>query len=37
MSIPALYIFKEGTVIDQMLGAQPLPVLRQRLARAVGG
>jgi thioredoxin 1 len=37
MSIPALYIFKEGKVIDQMLGAQPLPVLRQRLARAVGG
>jgi thioredoxin 1 len=36
MSIPALYIFKEGQVIDQIVGAQPLPVLRQRLARAVG-
>jgi thioredoxin 1 len=36
MSIPALYIFKEGKVIDQIVGAQPLPVLRQRLARAVG-
>jgi thioredoxin 1 len=37
MSIPALYIFKEGQVIDRIIGAQPLPVLRQRLARAVGG
>jgi thioredoxin 1 len=36
MSIPALYIFREGKVIDQIVGAQPLPVLRQRLARAVG-
>jgi thioredoxin 1 len=35
MSIPALYIFKEGQVIDQIVGAQPLPVLRQRLSRAV--
>jgi thioredoxin 1 len=37
MSIPALYIFKDGQIIDKMVGAQPLPVLRQRLARAVGG
>jgi thioredoxin 1 len=36
MSIPALYIFKEGKVIDQIVGAQPLPVLRQKLGRAVG-
>ena len=36
MSIPALYIFKEGRVVDQIIGAQPLPVLRDRLARAVG-
>lgn len=35
MSIPALYIFKNGQVIDQIIGAQPLPVLRQRLMRAV--
>lgn len=35
MSIPALYIFKDGQVIDKMVGAQPLPVLRERLARAV--
>ena len=36
MSIPALYIFKNGQVIDRIVGAQPLPVLRQRLAQAVG-
>jgi thioredoxin 1 len=35
--IPALYIFKEGQVIDRIVGAQPLPVLRQHLAQAVGG
>jgi thioredoxin 1 len=35
MSIPALYIFKEGQVIDRIIGAQPLPVLRQHLQRAV--
>ncbi len=34
MSIPALYIFRNGRVVDQMVGAQPLPVLRERLARA---
>ncbi len=37
MSIPALYIFKEGQVIDRIVGAQPLPVLRQHLSRAVSG
>ena len=36
MSIPALYIFKDGQVVDRIVGAQPLPVLRQHLARAVG-
>jgi len=36
MSIPALYIFKDGQVIDRIVGAQPLLALRQRLARAVG-
>lgn len=34
MSIPALYIFRNGSVVDQVVGAQPLPVLRERLARA---
>lgn len=34
MSIPALYIFRNGRVVDQVVGAQPLPVLRERLARA---
>jgi thioredoxin 1 len=37
MSIPALFIFKDGQVIDRIVGAQPLPVLRQRLERAVAG
>jgi thioredoxin 1 len=36
MSIPTLLIFRNGRVIDQIVGAQPAPVLRQRLARAVG-
>jgi thioredoxin 1 len=36
MSIPTLYIFKHGQVVDQIVGAQPLPVLQQRLARQVG-
>lgn len=33
-SIPSLLIFRNGRVIDQILGAQPLQVLRQRLAAA---
>jgi thioredoxin 1 len=37
MSIPALYIFKQGEVVDRIIGAQPLAILRQRLAQAVGG
>ncbi len=36
MSIPTLLIFKKGAVVDQIVGAQPLPVLRQRLAKVVG-
>ena len=31
-SIPTLLIFKNGQVVDRIVGAQPLPVLRQRLA-----
>ena len=31
MSIPALYIFKNGQPVDQIVGAQPVQVLRQRL------
>jgi thioredoxin 1 len=34
-SIPTLLIFKNGQVVDQLVGAQPLPVLRQRLASHV--
>ncbi len=36
MSIPTLLIFRDGKVVDQIVGAQPAPVLRQRLARQVG-
>jgi thioredoxin 1 len=35
MSIPALYIFKNGQVVDQLVGAQPAQVLQQRFARHV--
>jgi len=37
MSIPALYIFKQGRVVDQLVGAQPAAVLQQRLAQHVNG
>lgn len=33
MSIPTLLILKQGAVVDQIVGAQPLDVLRRRLAR----
>lgn len=36
MSIPALLIFKNGRVVDQIIGAQPLQVLRAKLAQHVG-
>ena len=32
-SIPTLYIFKGGRVVDQIVGAQSAGVLQQRLAR----
>lgn len=35
MGIPALYIFKQGKVVDQMVGVQPANVLQQRLARQI--
>jgi thioredoxin 1 len=35
MSIPSLLIFKNGQVVDQIVGAQPAQALRQRLARQV--
>ena len=31
--IPALFIFKHGKVVERLVGAQPLPALRQALAR----
>ena len=33
MSIPTLYVFKDGQVVDQIVGAQPGQVIRQRLMR----
>lgn len=33
--IPALYIFKNGQPVDQLVGAQPIHVLRQRLSMHV--
>lgn len=35
MSIPTLLIFRNGQVVDQIVGAQPAQVLRQRLERFV--
>ncbi|HYF61981.1 MAG TPA: thioredoxin, partial [Herpetosiphonaceae bacterium] len=35
MSIPTLLIFKNGKVVDTVVGAQPLPALRQALATHV--
>ena len=34
-SIPTLLIFRDGQVVDQIVGAQPIAALRQRLARQV--
>lgn len=36
-SIPALYIFKGGKVVERLVGAQPIGALRQALARHAGG
>ncbi len=35
MSIPTLYIFRGGQIVEQLVGAQPAPALRQALARHV--
>jgi thioredoxin 1 len=35
MSIPTLLIFRDGQLVDQIVGAQSAPYLRQRLARAM--
>jgi thioredoxin 1 len=34
-SIPALFVFKRGQVVERLFGTQPEPVLRQALARHV--
>lgn len=33
-SIPTMLIFKDGKLIDRLVGAQPKPAIAQRLARA---
>ncbi len=35
MSIPTLMIFRNGQVVDRLVGAHPAPVLRQHLAQQV--
>lgn len=35
-SIPTLVIFKDGRVVDQMIGAAPKPQIRQFLERHIG-
>lgn len=37
MSIPTLLIFRQGRVVDTLVGVQPAPVLRQRLLAHVSG
>jgi thioredoxin 1 len=36
MSIPAIYIFRNGQVVDRVVGVQPLEALRRRLAMFAG-
>ena len=35
-SIPTLYIFRRGQVVERLVGAQPASALRQALARHAG-
>jgi thioredoxin 1 len=35
-SIPALFVFRRGQVVERLFGTQPEPVLRQALARHAG-
>ncbi len=37
MSIPTLLIFRNGKVVDQIVGALPGPAIKQRLAQQVPG
>lgn len=36
-SIPTLYVFRNGRVVERLVGVQPYPALRQTLARHVEG
>lgn len=33
MSIPTLYVFRNGQIVERLMGAQPAPALRQALAK----
>ena len=35
MSIPTLMLFKNGKVVDKVIGAQPLDVMKNMLDRAL--
>ncbi len=35
MSIPTLYVFKGGKIVERLVGAQPVPALRQALQRHI--
>jgi thioredoxin 1 len=37
MSIPTLLIFRNGKLVDRIVGAQPAHIIRQKLAQQVGG
>jgi thioredoxin 1 len=34
--LPTLVVFRDGEIVDRIVGALPLTALRQRLARALG-
>ena len=34
--LPTLVVFRHGEIVDRIVGALPLPVLRERLARSAG-
>lgn len=37
LSIPTVMIFKQGNVVDQIVGAAPVQAYRQRIEAALGG
>jgi thioredoxin 1 len=35
MSIPTLLVFKDGKLVDRIVGAMPRPMLEQRITRCI--